>query len=144
MLAWAHERLVRDERGWTLMEMLTVVFILGVLLAIAVPAYLGFTGRAQTATAKANVRAALPTIEAYYADYRDYGFDRKADGAAAASVEEALQSYDPALVFSGPDAVTIVSDGGGTSYCVSAEGEPGEFWKKAGPSAQVSASAAPC
>jgi type IV pilus assembly protein PilA len=39
--------LIRSERGFTLIEMMIVVAILGILCAIAVPAYLSYTARAQ-------------------------------------------------------------------------------------------------
>ena len=57
-----------SEQGFTLIELLVVIVILGILVAIAVPAYLSFRGNAQDAAAKSNVRSAIPAAEAWYQD----------------------------------------------------------------------------
>jgi type IV pilus assembly protein PilA len=65
-------RLAKEESGFTLIELLVVLVIIGVLLAIAVPSYLGFKKRAEQSAALSNMRAAIPSIEAYYSDEGTY------------------------------------------------------------------------
>src|SRR3954453_19072486 len=57
-----------NESGFTPIELRVVLIIIGVLLAIAVPSYLGFKDRAEKRSAAANVRTSIPTAEAYFED----------------------------------------------------------------------------
>jgi type IV pilus assembly protein PilA len=72
MLNKLQKRLKQEESGFTLIELLIVLVIIGILLAIAVPSYLGFKDRASKTAAQANVRSSIPAVEAYYADNGTY------------------------------------------------------------------------
>jgi type IV pilus assembly protein PilA len=67
--------LVRDERGFTLIELMIVVMIIGVLVAIALPTFLGTRTRAYDAASHSDIRNAFAAEKAYYSDTVTYTTD---------------------------------------------------------------------
>ena len=61
-------RLARDESGFTLLELLNVVIILGILINVALPTYLSFKDRAAKAAARSDVKTTVNAVTSYGLD----------------------------------------------------------------------------
>ena len=113
------------EEGFTLVELLVVMVIIAVLLSFALAMHYGARERASDATARANLRTAVPAFEAYYSENGGYG------GMTVAALRS---TYSPGI------GNIVVEWTAPDEYCVSSAVN-GRTWWKQGPGSQISTTA---
>ena len=108
------------ERGFTVIELLIMIIIIGILLAIAVPSYLGFRDRTANTAAKANLRAALPAAKAYKDQNGTY---------------VGMEASDLVAIDSGISSSLSVASVTATTFCLT-DNVNSKDWSVAGPTPQ--------
>ena len=106
-------REMKDEDGFTLIELMVVVLIIAILIAIAIPTFLGLRARAQDRAAQSDLRNALTAAKAYYTDSDSYtGFTADAAGTTndGEGIEPALTWNTSATSVEGEVSVRAVTD----------------------------------
>ena len=114
MLAKLRRR-AEDEQGFTLIELLVVILIIGILAAIAIPAFLNQRQKAYDAAAKSNIRTAQTAEETYATD--NAGAYTAANTGSGSS--DPLVTIEPSLN-NKPYVTAALSTGGYTLTSVSA------------------------
>jgi type IV pilus assembly protein PilA len=98
----------RDEEGFTLIELMVVVLIIGILLAIAVPTFLTAQKNAKNKAATSNLRQALSAGKTVYADIQTY--DSAIPAPATPFNLTELRKAEPSLGWTAEDGVSASPD----------------------------------
>ncbi len=109
---------MRSSLGFSLIELLVVLIVLGILFSIAVPGVLGVRRRAYDAAAEAHLREAIAHQFAHAVEHGDYADD------LAELRSEGLREVP---------GVELKLRSGGASFCMLARHRYGRFWYAATP-----------
>ena len=103
---------VRSEQGFTLMELMTVLLIIGVLAAIAIPSFIGQTARANDAAAKTQIGTLQTAMKEFAMD---------SDGSYKGATLAKLEAIEPTLNDKTTAVAKEVAGASSTSFEVESE-----------------------
>jgi type IV pilus assembly protein PilA len=114
----------RDQRGFTLVEVLVVVIVIAILSLLALSMYIGYRERAHDAAAQENIHRLFPSVQAYFVDHDSYA------GMTIAGLAAYDAALDPSIYSLGTAAPTD------THFCAQSS-SGGRTWRKNGPDAPL-------
>jgi general secretion pathway protein G len=119
---WVRRRTRRDERGFTLVEILVVITIIGLIMALVGPRVINYLGEAKVKAAKIQIQSFSSALDLYYLDAGRY--PSSSEGLAALA-----QRPGGATTWNGPylKGGVVPNDPWGRSYQYRSPGEHGAY-----------------
>lgn len=69
------KRYLRNEKGFTMIEMMVVLIIIAVLIGVGIKFYIGYIDKARITKAKGDITTMQAALDSYYAEKNEYPKD---------------------------------------------------------------------
>jgi type IV pilus assembly protein PilA len=102
----------RSDDGFTLIELMVVVLVIAILLAIAIPTFLGARKRAQDSVAKTSLRNALSAANVLYTDAQTFAAADENATTGMPSVEPSLTYVATGTASASPKSISVAASAG--------------------------------
>ncbi len=115
-----HFRVRSAQAGFTLIELMIVVVVVGILSAVAYPSYLEYVARGHRTQVKVQLQAAQQWMERYYSERYFYGNALDSETPPTAFAKQSFAASPPVGEGDARYTIAVAPNGGGNGYLITA------------------------